>query len=170
MTSAATGVRIDIRPDPARGLVVPHALGEALPELGEPEGGELAGRRMPLFEGRRDERRVQLHQSGDLAVATRRPAVMISTGVVSGSTGCSAFASASRLPIDLDEQLFEGAEVVRQRGVRDADFSRDRPKARPVRAALGEDLDRAVEDLLARAHAFGIRSPRLGTAGGIRRS
>src|SRR5687768_9431366 len=72
-----------------------------------------------------------------------------------------------RLAVDLDEELLEGSEVVGQRGVCDADLSRDRAEARLVGTPPREDLDGAVEDLLASCHALGVRPPGFGRREGV---
>ncbi len=84
---------------------------------------------------------------------------MISTGVMSGAAGCSAWTLALGLAVDLDEQLLERAEVVGEGGVGDAHLLGDRAEARPVGTASREDLDRTVEDLLAPGDALGVRAP-----------
>lgn len=51
----------------------------------------------------------------------------------------------------------------------DPDLASDRPQARAVRAALGEDLDRAIEDLLSSSDPFGVRAAWAGRIGVIGR-
>src|SRR6185312_12004589 len=43
-------------------------------------------------------------------------------------------------------------------GVGDTDLLGDRPERRTLRAFVGEDLDRPVEDLLPAGHAFRVRA------------
>ena len=130
---------------------------EALAEAREARREELAGVLLVGFQRAGEQRRVERDEAGNRDIAlggTHHPAddLFLDARIV------VPVRAVTPLPLaeNLDEQLLARAEVVQQRGVRDADLLGDRPQRRALRALVGEDLDRTIQDLLASRDAFRV--------------
>jgi histidine ammonia-lyase len=148
--------RVDVRGYRARPLPGLDPRGEHRPQRAESFADEFPGHSVLLLQRVGGEGRVQLHQAGDRAVPLGGPDDQ-PDGRLAGRERVHGSAGLVR-PVGRHQQLIAGGEVMAQRRMGHPDRLAHRPQRRPVPAALGEQRDHAVQDLLPAPHPLRVRA------------
>jgi len=151
------------RPPVLGGLPLRYPLGERRPQRPEPAAHEFPRQRVLFLQCVGAEGGVQLDQAGDRAVALGRlddhaHGGGVRRGPVPGRPGLVG-------TVGLHQQLVAGGEVVPQRRVGHPDRLGHRPQRGPVHAALREQGDHVVQDLLPAPHPLRVRAATGGARG-----